>query len=96
MLAEQVSKEVKVVQSGQGVDEVFGGYFWYPLMQQQSGSDLHRFSSHYFDRQHDEFLQMVPEKYRGEDHTSALIEKRLADSNGETFMDSLEDHMTPL
>ncbi len=89
MLAEQVSKEVKVVQSGQGADEVFGGYFWYPLMQQQSGSDLHRFSTHYFDRQHDEFLQMVPEKYRGDDHTSALIEKRLADSNGETFMDKV-------
>ena len=32
---------------------------------------------------------MVPEKYRGEDHTSALIEKRLADSNGETFMDKV-------
>ncbi len=25
-------KEVKVVQSGQGADEVFGGYFWYPQM----------------------------------------------------------------
>ena len=28
LLAEQVSKTVKVVQSGQGADEVFGGYFW--------------------------------------------------------------------
>ena len=30
LLAEQVSQAVKVVQSGQGADEVFGGYFWYP------------------------------------------------------------------
>ena len=33
LLAEQVSREVKVVQSGQGADEVFGGYFWYPRME---------------------------------------------------------------
>ena len=32
LLGEQVSREVKVVQSGQGADEVFGGYFWYPEM----------------------------------------------------------------
>ena len=30
LLSEQVSQHVKVVQSGQGADEVFGGYFWYP------------------------------------------------------------------
>jgi asparagine synthase (glutamine-hydrolysing) len=32
LLAEQVSRHVKVVQSGQGADEVFAGYFWYPKM----------------------------------------------------------------
>src|SRR5690606_38020855 len=30
LLAEEVSKHIKVVQSGQGADEVFGGYHWYP------------------------------------------------------------------
>lgn len=30
LLSEAVSKHVKVVQSGQGADEVFGGYHWYP------------------------------------------------------------------
>ncbi|NOX43814.1 MAG: N-acetylglutaminylglutamine amidotransferase [Gammaproteobacteria bacterium] len=89
MLAEQVSKEVKVVQSGQGADEVFGGYFWYPQMQQERGSDLHRFSSHYFDRHHDEFLEMVSEEYRGDDYTSTLIEKLLVESKGETFLDKV-------
>ena len=29
MLSELVSKEVKVVLSGQGADEAFAGYFWY-------------------------------------------------------------------
>ena len=30
LLSEDVSKHVKVVQSGQGADEVLGGYDWYP------------------------------------------------------------------
>jgi asparagine synthase (glutamine-hydrolysing) len=30
LLSEEVSRDVKVVQSGQGADEVLGGYDWYP------------------------------------------------------------------
>ena len=37
LLSEEVSKHVKVVQSGQGADEVFGGYHWYPPMLQSQG-----------------------------------------------------------
>ena len=32
LLSKAVSAHVKVVQSGQGADEVFGGYHWYPPM----------------------------------------------------------------
>ena len=32
LLSEEVSKHVKVVQSGQGADEIFAGYHWYPPM----------------------------------------------------------------
>ena len=32
LLSEEVAKHVKVVQSGQGADEVFAGYHWYPPM----------------------------------------------------------------
>jgi asparagine synthase (glutamine-hydrolysing) len=87
LLSERVSKEVKVVQSGQGADEVFGGYFWYPLMQETEGTDLERFASNYFDRTHDEYLQTVSEDFHGADHTSAWVEEQLASSDGETFMD---------
>jgi len=32
LLSQEVAKHVKVVQSGQGADEVFAGYHWYPAM----------------------------------------------------------------
>ncbi len=32
LLSEEVARHVKVVQSGQGADEVFAGYHWYPPM----------------------------------------------------------------
>jgi len=89
LLAEQVSKHVKVVQSGQGADEVFGGYFWFPKMQQATGSSLDRFRQHYFDRDHDEYLQMVSKDYQQEDYTSQLINNLLNAPNADTFMDTV-------
>jgi asparagine synthase (glutamine-hydrolysing) len=32
LLSREVAKDIKVVQSGQGADEVFAGYLWYPPM----------------------------------------------------------------
>jgi len=89
LLSEQVSKHVKVVQSGQGADEVFGGYFWYPQMAQAKGPDVKRFSEHYFDRDHDEYLQMITSEYQGRDYTTAQIAQLLAMPNAETFMDKV-------
>ncbi|HEY0635558.1 MAG TPA: N-acetylglutaminylglutamine amidotransferase [Gammaproteobacteria bacterium] len=87
LLAERVAQEVKVVQSGQGADEVFAGYFWYPLMDAEQGSDLERFARHYFDRPHSEFLETVSADYRGEDHTARLIESLLVEPGADTFID---------
>ncbi|MCW9059621.1 MAG: N-acetylglutaminylglutamine amidotransferase [Gammaproteobacteria bacterium] len=78
LLSEQVSRHVKVVQSGQGADEVFGGYFWYPRMDARSGSDLERFAPEYFDRDHDEWLEMVGDAYQGPDYTAARVATGLA------------------
>ena len=86
LLSQRVSKYVKVVQSGQGADEVFGGYFWYPQMDAASGSDLERFRQFYFDRDHDEYLQMVQSAHRGPDHTSALVEERLRAVKSDAFL----------
>ena len=89
LLSEQVSKHVKVVQSGQGADEVFGGYFWYPRMLEERGDDLSRFRQHYFDRDHDEYLEMVTSSYQAEDYTSNQIQQLLAMPDADEFMDKV-------
>lgn len=89
LLSEQVSKHVKVVQSGQGADEVFAGYFWYPRMHAAKGSDIERFRPFYFDRDHQEYLQMVTPEYAGPDYTSALVEARLGSVNSSDYLNKV-------
>ena len=90
LLGEQVSKEVRVVQSGQGADEVFGGYFWYPrMLAEREGTPLQRFAKHYFDRDHEEYLHTVAPTYRGDDHTSQGIAEMLAQPEADSFMDAV-------
>ncbi|MDF1529263.1 MAG: N-acetylglutaminylglutamine amidotransferase [Sedimenticola sp.] len=90
LLSEQVSKQIKVVQSGQGADEVFGGYFWYPRMQdEQQGTPVERFARHYFDRDHEEFLRMVTPEFRGQDYTSQKIAELLDEPGADSFMDAV-------
>ncbi|OBJ09424.1 asparagine synthase (glutamine-hydrolyzing) [Mycobacterium colombiense] len=40
LLSQEVSRHVKVVQSGQGADEVFAGYHWYPPMGEAAAATL--------------------------------------------------------
>ena len=89
LLAERVSQDVKVVQSGQGADEVFAGYSWYLRMLATPGSALQRFVPWYFDRDHDEYLDMVDQRHHVPDVTSALVHDALAGSQADTFIDTV-------
>lgn len=90
LLSEQVSQHIKVVQSGQGADEVFAGYFWYPQMQAASGgSRLDRFAPHYFDRDHSEYGQMISSPYVDEDFTSAIIAEKLDAIQADSMLDAV-------
>jgi asparagine synthase (glutamine-hydrolysing) len=86
LLGERVSKAVKVVQSGQGADEVFAGYFWYPQMHAAAGNDLERFRDFYFDRSHGELLDTVDARYHGPDYTSPRVAHGLSRSGAERFL----------
>ena len=89
LLAEQVSKDIKVVQSGQGADEVFAGYFWYPKMHAAEGDYIDRFSTFYFDRDFVEYAQSVNSDLVEQDFTTRLVKEALHDAKGETFIDSV-------
>lgn len=87
LLSEVVSKEVKVVQSGQGADEVFGGYFWYPRMHESTTPGVKRFSEQYFDRDHDEYLETVDTRFHGEDVTSQMMADLLDGIEADEYLD---------
>ncbi|MEM7400773.1 MAG: N-acetylglutaminylglutamine amidotransferase [Pseudomonadota bacterium] len=86
LLAEQVSKHISVVQSGQGADEVFGGYFWYPLMQAERNFSVESFAKHYVDRTHEEMSQTLHPDYIDQDFTHDRIEQLLQDAGTEDFL----------
>jgi len=87
MLSEAVSKHVKVVQSVQGADEVFGGYFWYPKMHDSTTPGIKRFSDEYFDRPHEEYIEMVDQRFHGEDVTSELVGDLLKEIEADEYLD---------
>jgi asparagine synthase (glutamine-hydrolysing) len=63
LLSEEVSKHVTVVQSGQGADEVFAGYDWYPPLQDATGDGIDAYAAEFFDRTHAEVAEAVEPDY---------------------------------
>jgi asparagine synthase (glutamine-hydrolysing) len=77
LLSEEVARHVKVVQSGQGADEVFAGYHWYPPLV-QSRSPVTDYASVFFDRSHDEYLRSVHRRYATQDHSLRFVDRHFA------------------
>ncbi len=89
LLAEQVSQQISVVQSGQGADEVFGGYSWYPKMFAEPNFSVKSFARHYFDRDHTEMGKMLHQEYIEQDFTKEKVNQLLEGSKTNTFIDAV-------
>ncbi len=89
LLSEWVGHDVKAVLAGQGADEVFGGYFWYPAMGAEQGSPLARFARHYFDRDHAEWSRFIDPAFHVPDLTSELVDDALQQPGADTFLDQV-------
>ncbi|MDY6807971.1 N-acetylglutaminylglutamine amidotransferase [Gordonia sp. HNM0687] len=64
LLSEEVSKSIKVVQSGQGADEILGGYSWYPPLRDTPRADTTKaYANAFFDRSHRAVLDILDERY---------------------------------
>jgi asparagine synthase (glutamine-hydrolysing) len=91
LLAEQVSQHVKVVQSGQGADEVFAGYEYYqPLAGVPRDDAAAAFAGSFTDIPHDEVLAALSAPYRIDDDAGAvLLERACAEPGADTALDAV-------
>jgi asparagine synthase (glutamine-hydrolysing) len=88
LLSEEVSRHVKVVQSGQGADEIFAGYSWYPPLADTPGCGSEEYIGEFVDRSHAESGAMVDPRLRvGADPSRALVERSFATAGAHTPLD---------
>jgi len=76
LLSQEVARHVKVVQSGQGADEVFAGYDWYPKLI-GSGNPAADYARAFMDRDHERYKQHVSAEYVDGDHARQFVEEEM-------------------
>jgi asparagine synthase (glutamine-hydrolysing) len=88
LLSEEVAKTIKVVQSGQGADEVFAGYSWYPpLADVPRPRAVAAYTQAFTDRPHEDLASILePEWLLSGDPSRAFVAEHFArDGAAETL-----------
>lgn len=86
LLSREVSRHVKVVQSGQGADEVFAGYHWYPPLV-TSNKPVGDYARVFCDRDEGEYREAVDARFHGASHSRETIAAAFAAPGAETAVD---------
>ena len=87
LLSEEVSKHITVVQSGQGADEVFGGYHWYPPLS-DSNDVVSDYARVFFDRDRERLSQHLSAEWlTGNDDARDFVVAHMARPGAATPVD---------
>ncbi|MFG1929663.1 N-acetylglutaminylglutamine amidotransferase [Mycobacterium sp. NPDC048908] len=89
LLSQEVAKHVKVVQSGQGADEVFAGYHWYPPMAEATtvAESVAGYRKAFFDRDPSGYAAIVAPGYLTE-----AVRRRPDGSDGDPSEEFVTEH----
>ncbi len=79
LLSREVSRSTKVVQSGQGADEVFAGYHWYPKLA-GSADAVGDYARVFFDSDHAGYLDTVSDAFATDDASRAFVERAFSEN----------------
>lgn len=93
LLSERVARHVKVVQSGQGADEVFAGYWWHQPFADVALTDApDRFVTTFFDRTHEQVLAALHPDLRNQlagDPSAQLVCDDMLRPGADTAIDAV-------
>lgn len=90
LLSEEVSRSVTVVQSGQGADEIFAGYNWYPpLASVPRDKAAAAYAEVFVDRPHTAMADLLePGWLADSDHSGAFIDMHFDTPGADTALDA--------
>ncbi|TLX63043.1 N-acetylglutaminylglutamine amidotransferase [Stutzerimonas nosocomialis] len=86
LLSREVAKHCKVVQSGQGADELFAGYHWYPQVD-GAQDPVAAYLAAFRDRSYEEYTQTVQKQWAQGDFSGDFVRRHFAQPGAEAAVD---------